>query len=80
MNKPGSTGNRIPTVPLDTLTFGCTYAKDKWTTNLLGATNAKILSTLSISFLPKISRTGNPVRLGILYGADERNRSLVASF
>ncbi len=33
---PTCTGNRIPTVPMDTLTFGCTYAKDKWTTNLLG--------------------------------------------
>lgn len=29
-------GNHVPTVPMDTLTFGCTYAKDKWTTNLLG--------------------------------------------
>lgn len=35
-NPNGYTGNRVPTVPLDTLTFGCTYAKDKWTTNLLG--------------------------------------------
>lgn len=35
-NPNGYTGNRIPTVPMDTLTFGCTYAKDKWTTNLLG--------------------------------------------
>ncbi|WP_434130796.1 TonB-dependent receptor [Sporomusa sphaeroides] len=35
-NPNGYTGNRVPTVPMDTLTFGCTYAKDKWTTNLLG--------------------------------------------
>ncbi len=35
-NPNGYTGNRIPTVPTDTLTFGCAYAKDKWTTNLLG--------------------------------------------
>jgi len=35
-NPNGYTGNRIPTVPKNTVTFGCTYAKDKWTTNLLG--------------------------------------------
>lgn len=35
-NPNGYTGNRVPTVPKNTVAFGCTYAKDKWTTNLLG--------------------------------------------
>ena len=32
----GYVGNRIPTVPMNTLTFGLTNIKNKWTTNLQG--------------------------------------------
>lgn len=35
-NKNGHKGKRIMTVPMDTLTFGLTNVKDKWTTNLQG--------------------------------------------